>query len=109
MAKSHPHSGRHSRNRGTHPLNRQTITTDQGRQFEFQLFHSLAKLCGIQLSRTTACHPAANGLVKRVHRTLKAAIICHADQHWTEALPLALLGIRTSFKENLQASVAELV
>jgi cleavage and polyadenylation specificity factor subunit 1 len=66
----------------------QTITTDQGRQFESQLFKSLAKLCGIQLSRTTAHHPAANGLVERFHRTLKAAIVCHADQTWTEALPL---------------------
>ena len=45
----------------------QTITTDQGRQFESQLFHSLAKLCGIQLSLTTAHHPAANGLVERFH------------------------------------------
>jgi hypothetical protein len=35
--------------------------------------------------------------------------MCHADQNWTEALPLVLLGIRTSFKEDLQASVAELV
>ncbi|PNF23234.1 hypothetical protein B7P43_G18447, partial [Cryptotermes secundus] len=87
----------------------QTITTDQGRQFESQLFHSLAKLCGIQLSRTTAHHPAANGLVERFHRTLKAAIMCHADQHWTEALPLVLLGIHTAFKEDLQATVAELV
>jgi cleavage and polyadenylation specificity factor subunit 1 len=66
-------------------------------------------LCGIQLSRTTAHHPAANGLVERFHRTLKAAIMCHADQQSTEALPLVLLGICTSFKEDLQASVAELV
>jgi hypothetical protein len=58
---------------------------------------------------TTAYHPAANGLVERFHRTLKAAIMCHTDQHWTEALPLVLLGIRTAFKEDLQASVAELV
>jgi hypothetical protein len=35
--------------------------------------------------------------------------MCHADQQWTEALPLVLLGIRTSFKADLQASVAELV
>jgi hypothetical protein len=87
----------------------QTITTDQGRQFESQLFHSLARLCGIQLSRTTAHHAAANGLVERFHRTLKAAIMCHADQQWTEALHLVLFGIRTSFKADLQASVAELV
>jgi cleavage and polyadenylation specificity factor subunit 1 len=58
----------------------QTITTDQGRQFKSQLFQSLARLCGIQLSRTTAHHPAANGLVERFRRTLKAAIMCHADQ-----------------------------
>jgi cleavage and polyadenylation specificity factor subunit 1 len=36
-------------------------------------------MCGIELSRTTAHHPEANGLVERFHRTLKAAIICHAD------------------------------
>jgi hypothetical protein len=40
---------------------------------------------------------------------MKAAIMSHADQQWTEALPLVLLGIRTSFKADLQASVAELV
>jgi hypothetical protein len=35
--------------------------------------------------------------------------MCHTDQQWTKALPLVLLGIRTSFKEDLQALVAELV
>jgi cleavage and polyadenylation specificity factor subunit 1 len=69
----------------------------------------MAKPCGIQLSRTTAHHPAANRLVEPFHRTLKAAIMCHADQNWTKALPLVLLGIRAFFKEDLQASVGELV
>jgi cleavage and polyadenylation specificity factor subunit 1 len=64
---------------------------------------------GIQLSRMTAHHSVANGLIERFHQTLKAAIMCHADQQWTEGLPLVLLGIRTAFKEDLQASVAELV
>jgi cleavage and polyadenylation specificity factor subunit 1 len=58
----------------------QTITTDQERQLESQPFHSLAKLCGIQLSWTTAHHSAVNGLVEGFHWTLKAAIMCHADQ-----------------------------
>jgi cleavage and polyadenylation specificity factor subunit 1 len=64
-----------------------TITTDQGPQFKSQLFHSLTKLCGIKLFRTAAQHAAASGLVERLHLTLKAAIMCHADQKWTEALP----------------------
>jgi cleavage and polyadenylation specificity factor subunit 1 len=58
----------------------QTINTDQGRQFESQLFESLPKMYGIQLSWMTVHHHAANELVERFHRTLKAAIMCHVDQ-----------------------------
>jgi hypothetical protein len=35
--------------------------------------------------------------------------MCHVDQQWTEALPPFLLGIRTAFKEDLQALVEDLV
>jgi len=63
----------------------QSITTDHGRQFESQLIHSLAKICGIHICRTTPHHPAANGLVERLHRTMKAAIMCHANDQWTES------------------------
>jgi len=66
-------------------------------------------MCGIHLSRTTPHHPAANGLVERLHRTLKATIMCHAEEKWTEALPLFLLGICTAYKEDLQSSTAELI
>jgi len=45
--------------------------------------------------------------VKRLHRTLKAAIMFHADKQWTAALPLVILGIRTAYKEDLQSSEAE--
>jgi hypothetical protein len=47
--------------------------------------------------------------VERFHRTLKADIMFHAYQQFTEALPLVLLGIRTSFKAELEASVSEIV
>jgi hypothetical protein len=57
-----------------------SLFTYEGRQFGSQLFQSLAKLCGIQLSRTTAYHPAAKGLVERFHRTLKAAIVRQVHQ-----------------------------
>jgi len=86
----------------------QTITADQGRQFELQPFHSLAKMCGIHLSRTAPHHPAANGFVEHLHRTLKAAIMCHAEEKWTEVLPMVLLSLRTAYKD-LQSSAAELL
>ncbi|XP_073966513.1 uncharacterized protein [Choristoneura fumiferana] len=35
--------------------------------------------------------------------------MCHSNTHWAEALPLVLLGIRSAWKDDLQASAAELV
>ncbi|CAK1584228.1 unnamed protein product [Parnassius mnemosyne] len=58
---------------------------------------------------TTTYHPSANGMVKRVHRQLKVAIMYHNSTQWTEVLPLVLLSIRSSWKEDIQASSAELV
>ncbi|XP_049799996.1 uncharacterized protein LOC126235316, partial [Schistocerca nitens] len=84
------------------------ITTDQGRQFEAYVFKALATLLGTKRIRTTAYHPASNGMVER-HRQLKAALRCHATPKWTETLPIVLLGLRTSFKNDLKATVAELV
>ena len=40
---------------------------------------------------------------------MKAAIMCHSVEKWTEALPLVLLGIRTAYEEDLETSAAELV
>lgn len=47
-------------------------------------------------------------MVERLHRQLKAALMCHNDT-WARALPLVLLGIRTALKEDLKTSSAELL
>ena len=87
------------------------ITTDQGRQFESQLFHSLGKYLGFSKSTTSAYHPQANGIIERQHRTLKTALKCHLTGHtnWIDSLPMVLLGIRTTIKEDLNCSAAEMV
>ena len=87
-----------------------TITTDRGSQFESSLWTQIMKLIGTQRIRTTAYHPIANGLVERFHRQLKSALKCLTDTtHWTKALPLILLGIRTTLKQDLKCTPAELV
>ena len=59
---------------------------------------------------TTAYHPQANGLVERLHRTLKASLKARlTGPNWVDELPWVLLGLRTMPKEDLNASPAELV
>ncbi|CAB0040261.1 unnamed protein product [Trichogramma brassicae] len=86
-----------------------TITTDQGAQFEGKLLAQLCKLVGAKHVHTSPYHPQANSMVERMHRTLKAALKCSPETPWTLALPGVLLGLRTTFKEDLQASPAEMV
>src|SRR5690606_23514459 len=87
-----------------------TVTTDRGRQFESAQFISFCKTFGINRIRTISYHPASNGIVERFHRHLKAALrACHEPRNWFRNLPLVLLGIRSAYREDLKASVAELL
>lgn len=86
------------------------ITSDRGPQFTSALWQQLHQLLGISAHNTTAFHPQANGLVERLHRQLKAAIKARTTgPNWMEELPMALLGIRSAWREEPDCSPAELV
>lgn len=85
------------------------ITTDQGPQFESKLFAELTKFLGTVRIRTTGYHPQSNGMVERFHRQLKAAIRASDPLHWSDRLPIILLGIRTTIKEDIGHSPSMLL
>lgn len=86
------------------------ITTDQGSQFESAILNALCKLLGVQRKRTTAYHPASNGMIERWHRSLKASLMCiGSKKDWLDLLPTVLLGLRSCVKEKWNVSPAELL
>ena len=87
-----------------------TISSDRGAQFTSSLWAALSTLLGITHNRTTAFHPQSNGIVERFHRTLKSALRAKlTGPNWVDELPWVLLGVRTTPKEDLATSSAELV
>ena len=62
-----------------------------------------------KLSHTAAYHPAADGMIERVHRTVKTALNCNENPTaWQENLGLFLLGIHSMVKKDIGCSSSEL-
>lgn len=84
------------------------VTTDRGTQFTSDLHAELLRLMGAEHITTTAYHPQANGIIERTHRRLKEALKCHGG-NWSDALPIVLLGLRSTCRNDYPYSPAEVM
>ena len=69
------------------------IHSDQGRQFESELFKEICKLLEITKTRTTAYRPSSNGLIERFNRTLAEMLrnfIENDQSSWDVHIPLLM-------------------
>ena len=73
------------------------------------MFNNLLPALGCKHKLTTSYHPQCNGLIERFHRTLKSALRSSQPHEWSKKLPLVLLGLRVSVKEELGCSSAEMM
>ena len=88
------------------------IHSDQGPQFESSLFAELCNLLQVRKSRTTPYHPAGDGLVERMNRTLITTLRTYAHDHptsWDEHLQLALLAYRTAVQKSTNFTPSQLM
>jgi hypothetical protein len=86
------------------------VFTDQGKNFESQLFYEVCNLLQMAKSRTTPYRPSANGQVERMNREIMAKLRIHIDGkqgEWDKYLPFVGMAIRatvnrsTGFTPNL--------
>lgn len=75
------------------------IHSDQGREFESDLFKTVCEKLGINKTRTTPYRPQSDGLVERFNRTLKQmlSLFAHENpQDWDDHIPYLLMAYRST-------------
>ncbi|CAG2217232.1 unnamed protein product [Mytilus edulis] len=75
------------------------LDTDQGKNFESDLFKSVCNLFQINKTRTTAYHPSSNGLIERFNKTLGGMIKTFVNKnvtYWDEYINLLLAAYRSA-------------
>ena len=75
------------------------IHTDQGPQFESELFQELCHTMHIHKTRTTPYHPQSDGLVERSNRTVQNILKAYVNTDqtdWDRHLPTTMLAYNTS-------------
>ncbi|GFT16377.1 retrovirus-related Pol polyprotein from transposon opus, partial [Nephila pilipes] len=80
----------------------------QGRQFESQLFRSLAAICEAEVAHTTSYHPQCNGKVEWLYGTLKGAIKAHNNIKQADMSPTVLQGLKTALRPNTDHIIVQM-
>ena len=81
----------------------ETLHSDQGRQFESQVFQDICKMLGIRKTRTSPYHPQGNAQVERFNRTLADMLTAYVRRNqrtWDYFLPLVLMAYRAAVQES---------
>lgn len=75
------------------------VHTDQGRNFQADIFQETCKLLGIHKTRTTSFRPQSNGTVERFNRTLASMLAMYCDKQqdqWDQYLQQVMMAYRSS-------------
>ena len=75
------------------------LHSDQGKEFDNMMIHTLSELLGTVKTKTTPYHPRSDGLVERFNRTLLAMLAMFVSQehdNWDDLLPFMMLAYNTT-------------
>ena len=75
------------------------LHSDQGSNFESQVFREVCNILGIEKTRTTAGRPQSDGMVERACRSLQAMLSAYVSQNqldWDIYIPLIMMAYLSS-------------
>ena len=78
------------------------LHSDQGREFESEVFQECCKLLGTRKTRTTPLRPQSDGMVEKFNWTLAQELAKYCGEHqsqWDEKLPALLMAYRSAEHE----------
>ena len=88
------------------------IHTDQGSNFESQLFKEMCTVLGSEKTRTTAFRPQSDGLAERANRTIQNILSSYVNANqndWDEFLPLVTMGYNSSVQASTGFSPSKMM
>ena len=90
----------------------EVIHSDQGRDFQSNLFQELCRILEIEKTRTTPWHPQSDGMIERFNRTIETMLRqCVSDHQrdWDEMLPYCCAAYRNAMHSTTKFSPNELM
>ncbi|XP_038068625.1 uncharacterized protein K02A2.6-like [Patiria miniata] len=87
----------------------QELHSDQGTNFESEVFREMCQILGISKTRTTAYNPKSDGMVERFNKTLVNIVAMLLDprrrqKDWDEFLPFATFAYRCTPQDSIGES-----
>ena len=88
------------------------IHSDQGSNFESQVFKEMCKLLGLHKTRTTSLRPQSDGMVERFNATIEnmlASFVSENQKDWDEYIFLLMMAYRAAVHETTKVSPYEMM
>lgn len=88
------------------------IHSDQGSNFESQVFKEMCKLLGLHKTRTTSLRPQSDGMVDKFNATIEnmlASFVFENQKDWDEHIFLLMMAYRSAVHETTKVSPYEMM
>ena len=87
------------------------LHSDQGRNFEAEVFQEVCRLLGVKKTQTTPLYPQSDGLVERFNKTLaeQLTITGNRQADWDLHIPMVLWAYKSAVQESNGCTPAALM